>query len=113
MSKAKKLIKFVEEDIHEYYSAEYYIQVGEHGGVGNFSSFEQALKKAREIEIDKETWYTGVSGDGPKFAIVYVTQEYLDLMSKRDAFADEETKEIWMTAAKKSLQTGEEVIGRW
>lgn len=90
MSRAKSLIHLVEDE--EYYEAEYYLEVGEHGSVGDFPTFEEALKRAREIEVDEETWYTGVSGSGSKFAIVHVTENYIDLMSKREAFADENTK---------------------
>jgi hypothetical protein len=113
MNRANKLIKFVEEDKASYYNVEYYLEVGEHGGAGDFPNMEQALKKAREIEIDDDTWYVGIMTDASEFAIVYVTQDYIDLMNERDTFADEKTKETWMTAAQKALQSGKEVIGKW
>lgn len=101
------------------YEVSYYSWNGEHGHAGQHSYLKDALDEAKQLYSRekkegtlKEYGYIGVEGSDD-FAIVYVTQEYLDRVMRKDAFKEESAYENWMGVAKEVLETGKPKKGNY
>lgn len=97
------------------YWPEYYAWIGEHGelvtdeGIRH-RSFDASLRaviqfKKREENRLSEYGYIGVNGTGNQFAILYITQGYINTMHDYH-FKKKEYYELWLEVAKKALATG-------
>jgi len=103
------------------FEVEYYLRVGQHGGfaVGSYEEgVERAMEMAEEMRQDpEEEWYVGVSpfGDENRFAIAFITQDYLDYVQSLGdkAFNTDTNSQLWLDAAEESLRTGELVEGEY
>lgn len=103
----------------EYYEAEYYDTIGQHGSIGNWPSFKMAYKKAIDLYKREEkdgtiegTEYIGVSGSGDEFAIIYIKNSYIK-NSSPDHFKDKKSYQNWMKVAQKVLRTGKPSTGSY
>lgn len=100
------------------------MRVGQHGGV-DFKDLVAALQHAESSKMGSTRKaheeffspqgieYVGVTGDGDKFAIMYVTQWYIDYIASIPCFKDDKAREAWNKAAKECLETGNTVIGNY
>ncbi len=121
LSEKDKYSKGSNVDSASYYQAEYCDIQGGHGALGASSKdFEKEYKEAISLynrekkagELGKSTEYIGVSGDGDKFAIIYIEKRYIDNMRASD-FKEKSSYEAWMKVAKKVLETGKPQKGSY
>lgn len=97
----------------------YYATVGQHGEAGTFRDFAAALKDAVKKSKDSEFMdgleYLGVepTHNGQEFAIIYIDETYMKHINSDQNFASSEDKNIFMTVAKKVLQTGKPAKGKF
>lgn len=86
------------------YQVEFYHYYGEHGDLGPCATFEEALKKAEQmIEEDlNEIKYIGVMplSEEVKFAVLFVTEYYMNKRISKGDFSTEKDYNTWMDAAK-------------
>ena len=112
--------KILEADIPDYHQVEYYAEFGEHGDMGDYPNFNTAYKKAVDLynkekkqnKLDK-LWYIGVSGNTDDFAVVYVTQDYLNKVVGRYSFSDTKAYNNFVKVAKQVLKTGKPIKGKY
>lgn len=110
----------IKEGISDYHSVEYYALVGEHGDVGSYSNFKQAIKKAEVLKkeelkrdtLGSDTAYIGVSGNTDDFAIIYIDQPYFKRISSND-FSDSKSYNNWLKIAKKAFKSEKTEIGKY
>jgi hypothetical protein len=115
MNKAKQIIEAINEIERAYYEVAYYEEVGQHGSAGSYPTFARALDAAKKVEVDEGTWYVGVEGSGNEFAVVHITQDYIDHTKSLgdNAFSTPEVGKKWMAVAQKALETGQPQTGKW
>lgn len=97
------------------YWPEYYTWIGEHGELKIDEriydrTFDQSVRYARNFlkaeKKDIEQYgYIGVEGTGNKFAIVYITRDYIDNTDEKH-FKSKGYYESWLKIAKKALDAG-------
>lgn len=97
----------------------YYATVGQHGEAGTFrdlqSAIKDAIKKSKDPEFMEGLEYLGVepTHNGQEFAIIYIDENYMKHINSDQNFASSEDKNIFMTVAKKVLQTGKSAKGKF
>jgi len=121
-SELKSLIKACVKELMEeaemptYYNVEYYATVGQHGSIGDYPTFDKAMRVAKgrvkEFLADDEIEYFGISGNGPEFAIFKMTNDYYKRIYAGDFDTSADAKKF-MQAAQKVLKTGKPVIGKY
>jgi hypothetical protein len=104
MGNMNKIVKSYEEFVNEsklnegmsdYYAVEYYEFVGQHGELDSYNSLAKAIKNAEKFKkeqdaegyLGEEIMYIGVSGDTDEFAIIYMTDYYLNQVISPDMFS--------------------------
>lgn len=124
--KRSELISLIQEETKkilkestEMYSTEYYDRIGEHGEINHSTSFDKQVSEAERLlrdeskkgELGKSTLYIGVSGQGNKFAIIYLHPDYLKNRLNAFDFKTPSDHKAWSDAAKEYLKTKKMVVG--
>lgn len=109
----KKFNDFVNEsNVDDYYEIEYYLRVGEHGHVKSYKTFDTAYKEGLKfLETEREegnlndddVLYIGIHSNTNKFAILYISKEYLKILNK-SAFLDVDGYDKFVETANKYLE---------
>ncbi len=112
-----------EDDINnaQWFEVEYYAKIGEHGNYGQYKTFDAAYRDAMNFYNDQKKkrqlgggiWYIGITSDSDKFAIIYVSEDYLKQRLSANDFKDQNAYKTFMMAAKKYLETGQPQVGMY
>lgn len=109
----------------ESYIISYYATVGEHGEAGKFRDFKSAytaaISKIKGKNSEGESFLDGLEYVGVEatwetdkdFAIIFVQASYIKHINSDQNFKAPEDRKIFIDAAKKCLQTGKPVVGKF
>ena len=110
-----------------YYEVAYYAKIGEHGTAGSYKTMDEAYQRAiqlykedfeqgnidRENEEDSDTQYIGVESDTDDFAIIYVTDWYINNKATSMMFDDQNMRAAWIKVATEVSNTGTPMKGSY